>query len=455
MPPSRGMKIKLGDYGMVLVLLALVALFSLLTLKRKDNDGPSAADNLVEQVKGSVENDAHVLIFGKAKTSYEDVAKRTAEGLEKKGLKNFQLVIGEPRDLRLALNKLRDDDGQLGAIATSGDALDELIIDLPRNYPEFTAYEVLRPSTRIYSTFFKTDTFLSIFKRVVVIAIVAAGMTLVIITAGIDLSVGSLVGLSAMVGAGVVQSAVHRTMASGGAINDVGMGGVGLGFLAAILCCAAMGLLCGSLIAFFKVAPFIITLGMMMIARGLQKMSPKIDALPQSFDWLGQGKMLGIHNTIILLLLLYIAAHVFMSRTKYGRYIYAVGGNPEAARLSGVPVTGVLIFVYTLCGLLSGLGGCVEASQIGTATTTIGVSLELQVIAAVVIGGTSLFGGTGRIFGTLIGALIIAVMKTGMGQINFGDALQDVVLGVIIVIAVLIDKMRQSGGLRKLLAEPH
>ena len=194
---------------------------------------------------------------------------------------------------------------------------------------------------------------------------------------------------------------------------------------------------------------------MMMIARGLQKMSPKIDALPQSFDWLGQGKMLGIHNTIILLLLLYIAAHVFMSRTKYGRYIYAVGGNPEAARLSGVPVTGVLIFVYTLCGLLSGLGGCVEASQIGTATTTIGVSLELQVIAAVVIGGTSLFGGTGRIFGTLIGALIIAVMKTGMGQINFGDALQDVVLGVIIVIAVLIDKMRQSGGLRKLLAEPH
>ena len=456
------LKIKFGDYGMVLVLLALVALFSLLTLKRKDNDGPSAADNLVEQIterdlspRASAKSDAQVLIFGNRKTSYEDVAKRTAEGLEKKGLENFQLVIGEPRDLRLALNKLRAEGGQLGAIATSGPVLDELIIDLPENYPEFTDYKVLRPSTRIYSTFFKTDTFLSIFKRVVVIAIVATGMTLVIITAGIDLSVGSLVGLSAMVGAGVVQAIAHQAEASGGAIDDVGMGGVGLGFLAAILCCGAMGLLCGSLIAFFKVAPFIITLGMMMIARGLQKMSPKIDDLPQSFDWLGQGKMLGIHNTIILLLLLYIAAHVFMSRTKYGRYIYAVGGNPEAARLSGVPVTGVLIFVYTLCGLLSGLGGCVEASQIGTATTTIGVSLELQVIAAVVIGGTSLFGGTGRIFGTLIGALIIAVMKTGMGQINFGDALQDVVLGVIIVIAVLVDKMRQSGGLRKLLAEPH
>jgi ribose transport system permease protein len=449
------MKIKLGDYGMVLVLLALVILFSLATLKRKDDDGPSAADDLVEQITEKVPVDKIVLIFGAQKTPYADVAKKVARDLKKQGRENFQLIVGVPRDLRVALNKLRDSGNQLGAIATSGNKADELLLELPDNYPVFNQYEVLRPSTSLYSTFFKTDTFMAIFKRVVVIAIVAVGMTLVIITAGIDLSVGSLVGLSAMVGAGVVQASVHRAVAAGGAINDVGLGSVFFGFLVAILVCGALGCVCGSLIAFFKVAPFIITLGLMMIARGLQKMSPAIDDLPASFDWLGQGKMLGLHNTIILLVLLYVGAHIFMSRTKYGRYIYAVGGNSEASRLSGVPVTGVLIFVYTICGMLTGLGGCVEASQIGTATTTIGVSLELQIIAAVVIGGTSLFGGTGRILGTLIGALIIAVMKNGMNQINFGDALQDVVLGLIIIVAVLIDKIRQSGGLRKLLAEPH
>ena len=455
MPSLRRMKIKLGDYGMVLVLLALVLLFTLLTLKRKDDDGPSAAADLVAQILEKVPEDQAVLVFGARKTPYEDVAQRVADELAREGRENTRLIIGVPRDLRIALNSLRDAAGTLGAVATSGDQADEVIGEIPKNYPDFTNYQVLRPSTSLYSTFFKADTFLAIFKRVVVIAIVAVGMTLVIITAGIDLSVGSLVGLSAMIGAGVVQSIVHRAVEAGGVLDDVGLGGVFLGFLVAILACAAMGFLCGSLIAFFKVAPFIITLGMMMIARGLQKMSPAIDALPTSFDWLGQGKMLGLHNTIILLALLYAGAHVFMSRTKYGRYIYAVGGNAEAARLSGVPVTAVIIFVYTLCGLLAGLGGCVEASQIGTATTTIGVSLELQIIAAVVIGGTSLFGGTGRIFGTLIGALIIAVMKNGMNQINFGDALQDVVLGVIIIVAVLIDKVRQSGGVRKLLAEPH
>lgn len=448
------MKIKFGEYGMVVVLLILVFLFTVLTLKRKDDDGPSAATNLVEQIN-EIDADQTVIVFGEEKKAYEKVARSTVETLEKEGRQNVQLVVGVPRDVRVALNKLRDEGSQLGAIATSGTRLDELLADVSKNYPTFKDHKVLRPDTSLHSTFFKSDTFLSIFKRVVVIAIVAVGMTLVIITAGIDLSVGSLIGLSAMIGAGVVQSAAQKAVAAGGVLNDVGLGSVWFGFLVAILACAGMGLFCGCLIAFFKVAPFIITLGMMMIARGLQKMSTPIDELPTTFEWLGQGKSFGIHNAVILLVLIYAAAHIFMSRTKYGRYIYAVGGNAEAARLSGVPVAGVLIFVYTLCGFLAGVGGCVEASQIGTATTTIGVSMELQVIASVVIGGTSLFGGTGRVLGTLIGALIIAVMKTGMNQINFGDALQDVVLGVIIVAAVLLDKMRQSGGIRKLLAEPH
>jgi ribose transport system permease protein len=450
------MKIKFGDYGMVLVLLALVLLFSLLTLKRKDDNGPSAALDLVEQVQKDVPEGQTVLIFGATNTPYQGVAEGVAKGLTKEGRGNFQLVIGVPRDLRVALNELRGAGGQLGAIATSGERANEIIQEIPNNYPEFKNYKVLRPSTSLYSTFFQTRNFLAISKRVVVIAIVAIGMTLVIITAGIDLSVGSLVGLSAMVGAGMVQTNVVRALEAGGSANDVGGGAVLFGFLIAILCCAAIGFTCGSVIAVFKVAPFIVTLGVMMIARGLAKMSTDIDHnLPLSFDWLSHGKILGIPNTILLLMFLYLGAHIFMSRTKYGRYIYAVGGNAEASRLSGVPVTGVLVFVYTICGVLCGLGGCVQASQIGDATKTIGISLELEVIAAVVVGGTSLFGGTGRIFGTLIGALVISVMKNGMNQLNFEDALQDVVLGAIIIIAVLIDKLRQRGGLRKVLAEPY
>ena len=195
----------------------------------------------------------------------------------------------------------------------------------------------------------------------------------------------------------------------------------------------------------------------MMIGRGSAELSNEVFTvtnLPDGLSWLSHGRTVGVPNTVLLLVLLYTAAHVFMSSTRWGRYIYAVGGNPEAARLSGVPVAGILVFVYTVCGLTAGLGGCLEASRVSAATTVMGTSYELSVIAAVVVGGTSLFGGSGRIFGTLIGAFIIGVMQNGMNQLNFADPLQDIVLGVIIIVAVLLDRARQSGGLRKLLRSP-
>jgi ribose transport system permease protein len=203
-------------------------------------------------------------------------------------------------------------------------------------------------------------------------------------------------------------------------------------------------------VAWFRVAPFITTLALMMVARGLAFIITggfSIYQVPESLKWLGQGRSLGVPNTVILLVVLYAIAHVFMSRTRLGRYIYAVGGNEEAARLSGVPVKGVIVFVYALSGLAAGVGGCIQASQLNTGTPNVGMMYEMYVIAAVVVGGTSLSGGSGRILGTLIGAFIISVIQNGMNLLGIESYTQNVVLGLVILGAVLLDRLRGSSRL--------
>ena len=441
------LKIKFGDYGMILVLLVLILVFSLLTIKESSPSDQRSAQTVAERVLNEIPSDLTVVVYGKDKTEFEAFARNLAEQLEAKDRRNVALAIGGPGTLRRKLDELRDEGIRLGAIATAGPAGMQVIRDVPDNYPGFGDFSVLIPEPRGKSTFFTFDNFKNVTQRVVVIAIVAIGMTMVIITAGIDLSVGSLVGLAAMTGAWFIK---ERVVASGGDPQDTENLTVLTGFLFAILCAGAFGLFSGALVACCKVAPFIVTLGVMMIARGIAEQANggftvSDTQLPAGFRELNHGTLIGIPNTMALLILLYVAAHIFMTRTKYGRYIYAVGGNMEAARLSGVPVTGVIILVYTVCGLLAGLGGCMEASRVNAATTVMGTGLELEVIAAVVVGGTSLFGGSGRIFGTLIGAFIIAVMRTGMNQLNFKDPVQDMVLGAIIIIAVLLDRARQTG----------
>ncbi|MDG2486078.1 MAG: ABC transporter permease [Roseibacillus sp.] len=441
------LKIKFGDYGMILVLLVLIILFSLLTIKEASPSDQRSSQAVAERILNEVPSDLTVVVYGKDKTEFEDFAKNLVDHLGTKGRGKIVLAIGGPGELRRKLNEVRDEGMSLGAIATAGPAGMQVIRGVPENYPEFQGFAVLIPESRGKSTFFTLDNFKNVTQRVVVIAIVAIGMTMVIITAGIDLSVGSLVGLAAMTGAWFIK---ERVMASGGDPQDTTNLTVLSGFLFAILCAGAFGLFSGALVACCKVAPFIVTLGVMMIARGIAEQANggftvSDTQLPAAFRELNHGALIGIPNTMALLILLYVVAHIFMTRTKYGRYIYAVGGNMEAARLSGVPVTGVIILVYTLCGLLAGLGGCMEASRVNAATTVMGTGLELEVIAAVVVGGTSLFGGSGRIFGTLIGAFIIAIMRTGMNQLNFKDPVQDMVLGAIIIIAVLLDRARQAG----------
>jgi ribose transport system permease protein len=167
--------------------------------------------------------------------------------------------------------------------------------------------------------------------------------------------------------------------------------------------------------------------------------------IPASYVWLGQGTdLFSIPNAVVLMLVTYAIAHGVMSRTVLGRRIYAVGGNSEAARLSGISVSSVLLVVYTLCGALAGLGGVIVTSQLKSASPTYGLSYELYVIAAVVVGGTSLSGGYGRIFGTLIGAFIIAVIQNGMNLTGVESYRQKIVLGLVILGAVLLDQVRQK-----------
>jgi len=183
----------------------------------------------------------------------------------------------------------------------------------------------------------------------------------------------------------------------------------------------------------------------MMMARGLAFLITggfSIYQVPPALTWLGQGRSLGMPNTVLLLAGLYVIAHIFMTHTRMGRYIYAVGGNQEAARLSGVPIRRVFVLVYGLSALAAGLGGCIQASQLNTGTPNMGMMYELYVIAAVVVGGTSLSGGSGRILGTLIGAFIISVIQNGMNLLGIESYTQQVVLGAVILGAVLLDKLR-------------
>ena len=277
------------------------------------------------------------------------------------------------------------------------------------------------------------------------IAIIAIGMTLVIITGGIDLSVGSLVALSAVVTTWLI--------AHVGGAEQAGATAMVLACLAGIGISAALGLFSGAMITVFAIPPFIVTLAMMLVGSGLAYLLAKGESIyqvPETFIWLGRDTVGGLPISVVLMIILYIVAHIVMSRMSLGRYVYAVGGNREAARLSGVPVAAVLLFAYTLSGALAGLGGIVTASQLKSGSPNYGTMYELYVIAAVVVGGTSLSGGEGKIFGTLIGAFIIAVIQNGMNLTGVESYTQKVVLGLVILGAVLLDMLKKGGWFQRL-----
>lgn len=427
----------LSDHGMILVLAALCAFFSFVTLTDQSVTGGEA----VSQVLKNVGRGEQVMIVVGPSADDAAFAAAVAEGVKAAGASVAARIEGSPADVRAALEKMSAKGDKLDLVIAAPESARWLVVEeMAANFPGLGAASVVKPGSYRWPNFLKGENLLNIANQIAVIAIIAIGMTMVIITAGIDLSVGSLLALSA-----VLVSLLIREYA--GAL-DAGTGGMLLACFAAVAACGLAGGFSGLMITRFEIPPFIVTLAMMLVASGFAytlSEGQSVYQIPDSFVWLGRGAdVLGIPNAVMLMLGLYIVAHLVMTQMRIGRYLYAVGGNREAAHISGVPVNRVLMFAYVVSGLLAGLGGVVMASQLKSGSPTYGGMYELYVIAAVVVGGTSLSGGKGSMTGTLTGAFIIAVIQNGMNLTNVESYTQKVVLGAVILGAVLADKMRRK-----------
>ncbi len=284
----------------------------------------------------------------------------------------------------------------------------------------------------------------NVMRQVSITGLLAVGMTFVILTAGIDLSVGSLLAFAGLVAAAVAKGGMENRF-------TVGEGGVGysweLAALAAIAVGLAGGYIQGLAITRLRVPPFVVTLGGMSAFRGAAlwfAAGGPISGFDPSFTWWGQGKIGPAPIPVIIFLAAAALAHVTLRYTRYGRQVYAVGGNPEAARLSGLSVNRIVASVYVIMGFFAGLGSFVLAARLNSAEAVAGAGYELTVIASVVIGGTSLFGGSGTIFGTVVGTILIGVLLNGLVLMNVSSYIQQIVIGVIIVLAVAFDTFAKS-----------
>lgn len=280
--------------------------------------------------------------------------------------------------------------------------------------------------------FFSWDNIITVIKQTAVIGIIAIGVTFVIITAGIDLSLGSVVAVAGVTAAMVLRAGMPTIT---GVITGLAVG-------------VACGVFCGILIAKGKLPPFIATLGMMMIARGIAYVltsgAPVYFMDNKEFNWIHNYELFGIIPIpVVYLFLVALIAFFILNKCAIGRYIYAVGSNEEAANLSGLSVSKIKIIVYGFSGLMCGISGIILLARINSGQPSIGNMYELDAIAAAVIGGTSLSGGEGTIVGTIIGALIMSVLKNGLNLTHVSQFWQQVIIGFVVIIAVFIDIMRR------------
>ena len=286
--------------------------------------------------------------------------------------------------------------------------------------------------TIINSNFLTANNLLNLLLQVTSNALIAFGMTFVILTGGIDLSVGSILALSSALTAGLLGSGMPVTLA----------------ILISLILGCILGMMNGLLISYGKLAPFIVTLATMTIFRGATLVytngNPITKGLSDTFlfQFLGQGYIVGIPFPVIIMFIVFIVLYVLLHKTAFGKSVYAIGGNEKAAYISGVKLNKVKIIIYSISGIMASISGLIITSRLSSAQPTAGASYEMDAIAAVVLGGTSLSGGKGRILGTLIGALIIGVLNNGLNIIGISAFWQQVVKGVVILIAVLIDRFK-------------
>ncbi len=276
-------------------------------------------------------------------------------------------------------------------------------------------------------SFLNISNLFNVFKQVTVAGIIGCGMTFVILTGGIDLSVGSILGLSGVVASGVLASTGNTFLAVATAL--------------------AIGTVCGTANGFFishcGIPPFIATLGTMTLLRGCVLIYTKGSPIPvksEVYKFIGKGSVIGVPVPVIILILLFLAAHYILTQTPFGRSIYAVGGNREAARLSGISVKRTEWTAYIMNGLLSGIAAVVLTARLGSAQSTSGQGIEMDAIAAVILGGTSLSGGTGFVLPTVVGAMIMGIIDNILTLMNVNPHATSIVKGSVVLIAVLVDK---------------
>jgi len=286
--------------------------------------------------------------------------------------------------------------------------------------------------TVLVPTFGKPDNLRNVALAASFIGIIAAGMTFVIISGGIDLSVGSTYALATILSASLAQHGSFVAVAG------------------ALLACGFVGLVQGVIVSFLRLPPFIVTLGSLTAVRGVARLMGGDTTVFNSdlpFAFIGDGSVLGIPWLVIIAFLVVLASWIILRRTVLGTRIYAVGGNTDAARLSGISVWQILLFVYAMSGLLAGLSGIMSAARLFAANgSQLGVFYELDAIAAVILGGTSFVGGIGSIWGTLIGALIIAILTNGLILVGISDIWQYIIKGLVIICAVALDRYRLRHG---------
>jgi inositol transport system permease protein len=296
-------------------------------------------------------------------------------------------------------------------------------------------FEAVGWSVRGTSFLFNAQRLLVMVLQVSIIGLLAIGVTQVILTGGIDLSSGSVVALSALIAASLAQTANARAVFP--SLVDLP---VVIPIAAGLATGALAGFVNGQLIALTGIPPFIATLGMMVSARGLARYYTRgqpVSMLSEEYTRIGEGAL-----PVVIFIVTAMIFHVLLRRTRYGKYTYAIGANPQAARVSGIRVDRHLVVVYTVAGLLSGLGGVMTSARAASGQAGMGMSYELDAIAAAVIGGTSLAGGIGRISGTVIGTVILGVITSGFTFIGFDAYIQDIVKGAVIVAAVVADRFR-------------
>ena len=280
--------------------------------------------------------------------------------------------------------------------------------------------------------FLTSNNVLNVLRQTALLFLLASGLTIVILTAGLDLSVGANIGLSACLAATIIKST--------GSISLALLVGMGSGFL--------IGLINGGLIAFLRIPPFIATYGMLWILHGVTYWfmgGETIHGFPAEFRASGSGYLWGIPIPVFLMLAFLLVGMIFLQRTRWGQDIYSVGANREAARLSGIPVNSRLVLAYVMSGLMAGLASLIFLARLNSAEGDIGEAMTLPAIAAVLIGGTSLFGGVGTITGTLIGALILTLVLNGMNLLSINASWQPLVTGVIVIAAVYFDNLSNKG----------